>query len=304
MADSSPAPRNTAVADAGAFRQSLAENFFAYDEIRSLPASDQEALFTLLSRVQEGDFGLLRDIYRLVYDEIPVPMDEFVLGRRYLNLKGRINQEKLDILVQFSHPSIRKLWCAAGSGGGKSFMVSVVQAWMVYSLLCLKRPDFFYMLGPGSKIATVNLSVAKEQAKDVVFAEFVGRIKSSRWFTGKFEPQAGRVLFPKNVFALSGGSSATTYYGYHTIMGSLDEASFMIDRLDRSMAEELTEALTKSLNTRFPNAYKLMVISTLRSDDDFLYTNIQRIRAEGTPVLVTDDPFAPPDTAIGSLSRG
>jgi hypothetical protein len=283
----------TAVAEAGAFRQELAERFFAYDEIRNLPVADQEALFLLLSRIQAGDYGLLRDVYTLVYEEVPVDMEEFVLGRRYLNLRNRINREKLDILVQFSHPSVRKLWCAAGSGGGKSFMVSVVQAWMVYQLLCLKRPDFFYMLGPGSKIATVNLSVGKDQAKDVVFGEFVGRVKSSRWFSGKFEPQAGRMLFPKNVFALSGGSAATSYYGYHTIMGSLDEASYMIDRLDRSMAEELTEALTKSLSTRFPNAYKLMVISTLRADDDFLYTNIQRIREEGAPVLTIPDPFRP-----------
>jgi hypothetical protein len=283
----------TPVAAAGAFRQELAERFFAYDEIRNLPVADQEALFLLLSRIQAGDYGLLRDVYTLVYEEVPVDMEEFVLGRRYLNLRNRINREKLDILVQFSHPSVRKLWCAAGSGGGKSFMVSVVQAWMVYQLLCLKRPDFFYMLGPGSKIATVNLSVGKDQAKDVVFGEFVGRVKSSRWFAGKFEPQAGRMLFPKNVFALSGGSAATSYYGYHTIMGSLDEASYMIDRLDRSMAEELTEALTKSLSTRFPNAYKLMVISTLRADDDFLYTNIQRIREEGAPVLTIPDPFRP-----------
>ena len=286
--------RPSAVAEAGAFRQELAENFFAYDEIRTMPAADQEALFQLLARIQEGDTSLLRDIYTLVYDEVPVDMEQFVLGHRFLNLRHRINQEKLDILIQFSHPSVRKLWCAAGSGGGKSFMVSVVQAWMVYQLLCLKRPDLFYMLGPGSKIATVNLSVGKDQAKDVVFGEFVGRIKACRWFIGKFEPQTGRVLFPKNVFALSGGSAATSYYGYHTIMGSLDEASFMIDRQDRSVAEELTEALVKSLSTRFPNAYKLMVISTLRSDDDFLYTNIQRIREEGTEVLTRHDPYAPP----------
>ena len=286
-------PPPSAIAEAGQFRQEMAENFFAYDEIRTMPQADRDALFLLLARIQEGDTSLLRDIYTLVYEEVPVPMEEFVLGRRYLNMRNRINQEKLDILIQFSHPSVRKLWCAAGSGAGKSFLVSIVQAWMVYGLLCLKRPDLYFMLGPGSKIATVNLSVGKEQAKDVVFGEFVGRISASKWFAGRFKAQAGRVLFPKNVFALSGGSAATSYYGYHTIMGSLDEASYMIDRLDRSLAEELVEALTKSLSTRFPNAYKLMVISTLRSDDDYLYTNIQRVRTEGTPVLMVHDPYVP-----------
>ena len=289
----SSSPTTASVATADSFRQELAANFFAYDEIRTMPQADQEALFLLLCKVQAGDTSLLQDIYKIVYDEVPVSMEEFVLGSRYLGLKNRIATTKLEILMRFAHPSVRKMWCAAGSGSGKSFMVSVVQAWMVYQLLCLKRPDFYYMLGPGSKIATVNLSVGKEQSKDVVFAEFVGRISNSPWFGKKFVPQAGRCLFPKNIFALSGGSAATSYFGYHTIMGSLDEASFMIDRQDRSMAEELIEALTKSLSTRFPNAYKLMVISTLRADDDFLYTNIDRIKKEGRALQLVDDPYAP-----------
>lgn len=295
--DAPPLPANRpneAVVRADAFRQQMAENFFAYDEIKALTQSDQDALFRLLSRVQEGDTTLLQDMYDLVYDEVPVEMDEFVLGRRYLGLKNRISEAKLDILYEFVKPSVRKAYIAAGSGSGKSFMASVVQAWMIYQILCLKRPDFFYMLGPGSRIATVNLSTAKEQAKDVVYAEFIGRLRQSPWFAGRFEAQAGRCVFPdKDVYALSGGSGATSYYGYHTIMGTLDEASFMIDRQDRSLAEELTEAMTKSLATRFPNAYKLLVISTLRADDDFLYRNIERIRQEGRPLKITVDPYAP-----------
>ena len=51
-------PTNAAVAEAGAFRQALAENFFAYDEIRAMPSADQEALFHLLARIQEGDTRL------------------------------------------------------------------------------------------------------------------------------------------------------------------------------------------------------------------------------------------------------
>jgi len=267
----------------------MADRFFAYDEVRQLNAEDREALFKILTAAQEGDLAVLRDIYQLVYDEIPVAFDEFVLGKKFLGLQNKVNSEKLDIMRAFCQPEVRKLFCAAGSGSGKSFMVSCVQAWEIYNLLCLKRPDLFYMLGPGSKIATVNLSVAKEQAKDVVFAEFVGRLSNAPWFYNKFTPQATRCIFPKDVFALSGGSGATSYYGYHTKMGCVDEASFMIDREGRSQVEELIEALIKSLTTRFPNSYKLMVISTLRDEEDYLYVNIERIKEEGVEVLVTED---------------
>ena len=286
-APNSVSPEQDALRSAELLRQEMAERFAAYDEIRRLPQADRDALFVLLEQAQRGESTILRDIYSLVYDEMPVDMEQFVCGKRYLGLKGNIDPVKLDLLIQLDQPHVRKGWLACGSGSGKSFMVSIIQSRTIYKLLCLKRPDLFYMLGPGSKIAAVNLSVAKEQAKDVVFAEFIGRISHSPWFTGKFEPQVGRCLFPKQVFAISGGSAATSFFGYHTILGAIDEASFLLDRDQRSLAEELTEALMKSLTTRFPNSYKLLVISTLRSDDDFLYQNIERIKADGLPVPLT-----------------
>lgn len=290
MASQTSTPPNLAlVRSADQLREEMADRFFAYDEIRNLPPGERETLFTILLRAQEGDAETLRDIHKLVYDEIPVPFDEFLHSRRFLGLTD-VSAEKERILREFLDPGVRKLFCAAGKGGGKSFMVSVVQAWEIYNLLCLKRPDLFWMLGPGSKIATVNLSSAKEQAKDVVFAEFIGRLEHCPWFYGKYEPQANRCVFPKKVFALSGGSGAVSYYGYNTKMGCVDEASFLLDREGRSVAEELTEALVGSLATRFPNSYKLMVISTLRSEDDYLYQNIERIKEDGRVLVHTEDP--------------
>lgn len=276
-----------AVRHADQLRAEMAERFYAYDEIRQLSPATRESLFRVLLRAQEGDLSVIRDLYGVVYEELPVSFEEFVEAKRYLNLRNRIDPVKFELLRYFTQPAIRKFWCAAGKGSGKSFMVSVVQAWEIYNLLCLKRPDLFYMLGDGSKIATVNLSVAKEQAKDVVFAEFVGRISHSPWFAGKFVAQSGRCVFPKQVFALSGGSGATSYYGYNTKMGCVDEASFLLDREGRSLAEELTEALIGSLTTRFPNSYKLMVISTLRADDDYLYKHIERVKEDGTALVLS-----------------
>lgn len=263
----------------------MEENFHLYQEIQALPPTDRDSLFKMLWEAQTGDSSALEAIYSLVYDEVPVDMEEFVLGRRYLGLKGLINKEKLDILINFDKPYVRKAWIAAGSGGGKSFMVSCAMSRQVYNLMCLKRPDLFYMLGPGSRIAIINLSVSKEQARDVIFSEFLARLQAAPWFQGRYQAWTAKAKFPKRVYAFSGGSTATSYYGYHTIFGSLDEASFLVDRSDRSVAEELTEALLKSLNTRFPRAFKLFIISTLRSTQDFLYANIERVKEEGVRVL-------------------
>lgn len=279
-----PGSHEDRLLDVTKLRDELQENFHSYEEIKVLPAQDRDDLFKILWDAQTGDTTALNAIYSLIYDEAPVPMEEFILARRYLNLKGLINQEKIDILTQFDQPHVRKLWCAAGSGSGKSFMVSIAMARQVYNLVCLRRPDLFYLLGPGSRIAIINLSVSKEQARDVIFSEFLARVSLSPWFSGKYKQWTAKARFPKRVYAFSGGSAAISYYGYHTIFGSLDEASFLVDRQDRSVAEELAEALLKSLNTRFPRAFKLFVISTLRSADDFLFNQIERVKDEGVQV--------------------
>lgn len=271
--------------DVNNLRAELEQNFHAYEEVAALPAQDRDDLFKLLWDVQSGDQSGLDAIYSLIYDEVPVGPEEFILGRRFMNLRGLINQEKLDILCQFDQPQVRKMYIAAGSGAGKSFMVSLAMARMVYLLMCLRRPDLFYLLGPGSKIAVVNMSVSKEQAREVIFSEFIARLSLSPWFVGRYTAWTAKAAFPKRVYAFSGGSSAISFYGYHTIMGSLDEASFLVDRQDRSIAEDLVEALLKSLNTRFPRAFKLMVISTLRSNDDYLYNQIERIKDDGVRVI-------------------
>lgn len=268
-----------------ALRADQERNFHAYEEVAALPASDRDTIFKLLIEAQEGNAEVLRALHTLVYDEIPVDMEEYVLGRRFLNLRGLINPEKMDLLVEFDKPYVRKCYCAAGSGSGKSFMVSIVQSRQIYKLICLRRPDLFYLLGPGSHIACINLSTSKEQARDVVFAEFLARIERSPWFKGRYQAMRTRARFQKGVYAMSGGTTATSYYGYHPIMGTLDEASYMFDGSSRSIAEELSEALLKSLNTRFPRAYKLMVISTLRDTADYLYTKIEQIKDEGVCVL-------------------
>jgi hypothetical protein len=274
--------------DHAILREEQARNFHAYEEVRALPASDRDTIFDLLLEAQAGKPDVLRALHTLVYDEVPVGMEEYILGRRFLNLRGLINVEKMDLLMEFDKPYVRKCYCACGSGGGKSFMVSIVQSRQIYKLLCLRKPDLFYMLGPGSHIACINLSTSKEQARDVVFAEFLARIERSPWFKGRYQAMRTRARFQKGIYAMSGGTTATSYYGYHPIMGTLDEASYMFDGgsgSGRSIAEELSEALLKSLNTRFPRAFKLMVISTLRDTADYVYTKIEQIKDEGVCVL-------------------
>lgn len=277
-------PATQRLIDIEKLRVEMEENFHLYTEVQRLTAADRDALFSLLLDAQQGDPSALRALHTFVYEEVPCDMEEFLLGKRFLNLKGRINPEKIEVLVAFDQPHVRTGWMAVGSGGGKGFSVSCAITRELYKLHCLRRPDLFYLLGPGSKISVINLSVSKDQAKAVVFDEVLARVDNCAWFKGKYKNTTRSLLLPqKRLAAFSGGSSATSYYGYHTKVGTIDEAAFMTEG-DRDVAEDLIEALRKSMNTRFPNNWKLLVISTLRAQHDFLSVNIERIKGDGVQI--------------------
>lgn len=168
-----------------------------------------------------------------------------------------------------------------------SFLVSIMTARTLYKLLCLRRPDLFYMLGPGSGIAAVNLSVSKEQARDVVYAEIKARLEYAPWFSSPKKYQAFKyhATFPKKIAVFCQSKNPVISYGYNTFFATLDEACFMLDNEEKSLAEDLSEAVLKSMNTRFPGSYKFCAISTLRDSTDYLCTEIGRIKMNGTRVV-------------------
>jgi hypothetical protein len=271
--------------DPAALSREQEHNFHSFDEIRNLPSSDRDALFDMLRRAHQGDRSVLETVIDFAYEERPVPIDEFVLGAKYLNLKGQLPRQKIELLAMLDHPSVRHAFIAAGSGSGKSLIVSILSARFVYQLLCLRRPDLYYLLAPGSGIALLNMSVSKDQAKDVVYAEIKGRMEHSPWFKRlKYNAYKYHATFPKKVAVFCSSKNPTVAYGYNTFSASLDEAAFMLSTEEKSLAEDLAEAVLKSMNSRFPGAYKFFAISTLRATDDFMVREIERIKDNGVRI--------------------
>lgn len=271
------------------------ERFEAFDDMKRLTPADREGIYNILKKAQTGDMAGLEAVYDLFYDEIPVDVEEFVRGRRYLALGGMVNVEKITLLQHFEHPDVRQMDIIAGSGSGKGFLAGCAMARMIYKLACLRRPDLFYMLGPLSRIAVLNASVSKDQASDVVFTEFKARVEASPWFRGKYKAGGRKARFPKRVFALSMGSTAPSVYGYHTIMGIMDEAAFMMEG-EKDLAADIATGLLKSLHTRFPGSFKLLVTSTIRDSGDFVCQRVDEVKKDGKRIFYRPLIPAPPPT--------
>lgn len=258
----------------------------AYGSPAGLDLQQSEALYQLCCEIRAGHHDLLAEYQDLIYDEIPVSIEEFVYGRGYLDLGGVIYPGIFELLRLCDDPRVRQIDISAGKGSGKSFLVSCAMARMVYLLLCLKNPQWFYALAPGSLIAVVNVSVSELQARHVIFREFLTRVLRSPWFKGKFEDEPGvsAARFLKGVCALSGSSSWTGFLGYNVIFGAMDEVSYMEDAGRKDAAEELTQMLKGSMETRFPVDYKLIRISSPKSVTDHLYRSVMEVKAEGEEV--------------------
>jgi len=264
--------------------------------VENLTREEREVLAALLTADKGGTTDAIGAIVGELYTEVPVSMIEFIESREYLNVKGIVHPMITQILIEVDRDNIREAYLGLGKGSGKSYGVSCFLCRGIYRLLCLKKPQETFRLAPTSSIAAINLSTGREQAKNVIFHEFMGKVKGSPWFEGKFKDKAYEVEFPKSIYAYSGSSASSAWQGYNTIYGALDEVCWMTDNQEKSVADELSTALQGSMITRFSWAYKLLEISSLRSEDDYLLRQIDYVKKTGVE-LDESHPFfhpAPP----------
>lgn len=253
-----------------------------------LSASDPSVLKFVLA-VMEGRRSE-DELYATVYVEPEPPLDEFLYGSRYLNLPtGAIYPRIFDLLVEVDKPETREAWLCCGKGSGKSTVVSCVMARGVHRLVrCLRDPSAYYRLMPGDKIGIVNMSVSSKQANDVVFGKFLRLLEKSTcfWQAGMalYHRTKTRIEFP-TVHVLSGHSNYRAYYGYNVYIGVIDEMSWFLDTSNNPVGEEVYQGMLAAATTRFGDDYKLVCVSTPKSQDDPLYRRVDDGIRNGVPIV-------------------
>lgn len=249
--------------------------------LKALSKTEREWLIHAIADMSKGDASSLESLEEYLFEEPDVTMEEFVLSPNYLAIPW-VSKNVMEMLVAFDQPFVREGYFGIGKGAGKSFTASVTMARGVQQLLRMRDPQLSHMLGPGSTIAILNASTGRDQARDVVFNEFKQRIEHSPYFQKRgFKLGTRSGMFSKFIMCMAGSSAAVSALGYNTKIGIMDEASWMMDNNKRSVAKEVADALMGSLETRFGSTYKFMAISSLRSETDWLFENIERVCETG-----------------------
>lgn len=235
----------------------------------------------MLREQADGLTTTQKKLHEALLEEPIVALDEFVGGRRYLGIRGRVYPRVMDILEEVNKPHVREAYLSLGKGSGKSTICGVLMARWVYELLCHREPQTAFGLLPDSRLTVLNVSTSKDQAKNVIFGSFMARVRGAPWFEGKYKELTTECRFPKNIFANCGHSGSKAFLGYDTVAAVMDEASWMLDTSFRSVAADIYDMLTGSLKTRFPHTYKLVIVSSPRTPEDFLTEQVEWVRRVG-----------------------
>lgn len=220
------------------------------------------------------------------FAERPASIREFV-GPNYLNLQDNIRPGIMAALVEVfgetTNPytiSVRRKAVFSGAiGVGKSTYASIALAYMVHWTYCLKDPQKFFGLMPGSRIAFMMMSTSERQAKEVLFGDVKARIEHSPWFQQFCQYDRNiknQFRFEKDLWIVPGGSEETRFEGYNVLSAVIDEGDSHKQTDRKDYAEEGFNTLYSRIDSRFPDTVNdthrglIMVIGQMKSATGFM----------------------------------
>jgi hypothetical protein len=162
-----------------------------------------------------------------------------------------------------------------GKGSGKDFTSTVACCYIVYKLLCLKDPARYFGKPSGDAIDLINVAINAQQAKNVFFKGFKTKIERSPWFAGKYNAKADSIEFDHSITVYSGHSERESHEGLNLLLAVLDEISGFASEVGTGneqgkTAENIYKAFRGSVDSRFPDLGKLVLLSFPRYPGDFI----------------------------------
>lgn len=213
------------------------------------------------------------------FHERPATIMEFI-GEGYLNIdrlvRPGIKAALIDIFGEdVNSNNIARVVRAIITGAigiGKTTIASIILPYMCHWVLCLKDPQAFFDLLPGSRIAFMMMSTSEDQARGVLFDDVKARIDHSTWFVENYpyDPKwTKQIKFPKDVNILPGDSAETTFEGYNILGGILDEADSHKVTKDKDYAEVGYDTINSRIESRFDDRGLIVVIGQMKKEEGF-----------------------------------
>lgn len=212
---------------------SIGMNPQAYDTLRP---EEKEAVDEVLKQLASGSTDLLDQLYSKDYDEIPVDFNTFITDDKYLGKSTRNGQflypfwrkEDQKIFQAYQTENISEVALSGSIGVGKSTNGVLLMLYHMYCTMCMKDPQSFFSLAPGSQIAYAFINNTLSSSYGVAYQAFQAFIQESPWFLkhGKLVGRDHVEYLPEKGFTFIIGSRPQHSLGKHVICALMDEVSF------------------------------------------------------------------------------
>lgn len=240
------------------------------------------------------------------WEEIPVTIEEFVTSENYLKLPplsdyqyqiiragSQIYRKETLIALYGEEEGLKRylqtcfeVILQLGKGSGKDYCSTIIIAYIVYLLLCLKNPAKYYGLPDDTTIDILNIAVNADQARNVFFVQLKKRFMKCTWFEDKIEGYTqNSIEFKKSIRVFSGHSEREAFEGLNLFAAVLDEISaFALESNTGNDLANTAEAVYKmyraSVVSRHPDFGKIIMLSFPRFKDDFIQQRYNKVVAE------------------------
>jgi hypothetical protein len=224
------------------------------------------------------------------FKERPASIVEF-LDEDYLNIASGVRDGVKDCLIEifgeqpnvYNLANVQRAMFTGGIGIGKTTFASIALPYMCHWVLCLKDPQKFFGLLPGSRIAFMQMSTSEAQAREVLFGDIHARISHSRWFKKyPFDPKFTRqIRFPNDIWIVPGDSSETTFEGYNILGGIIDEIDSHKVTEKKDYAESGYDTIHARITSRFLDRGLLILIGQMKKSIGFAARKYEEFIKEG-----------------------
>lgn len=271
-----------------------------------LKLSDEErrAVDEVLLEVAKGNEDSYNQLYYSDYEEIPVSFEQFISDDNYLGKSTRNGQ----FLYPFWRREVPKIFRSGSSevalsgsiGVGKTTVAVISMIYHLYRTMCMRDPQSFFGLAPGTKIEYAFLNNTLSSSYGVAYQSFQAFIQESPWFLkhGAISGRATPEYYPDKGFGFTVGSRPQHTLGRAIICAILDEVSFAPGQnvsYEKSKIMDVYTNIRRRMESRFMVQGKcfgmLFLVSSKATESSFLESYIADQVKKGYPIYVVDQPL-------------
>ena len=254
----------------------------------SLDPVEQETLTQILQEFSEaGESETYNTVWLQDYEEVPVDIDTFLESDEYM---GKATNHGTQIypfwrnalreIFSNGDTSYHEIVLSGAIGIGKTAIAVYAISYLLYRLLCLKRPQRYFGFADSDDIAIFFFNATVALAEGVGYKRLHACCLQSPWFMAhgkRLGSSSNPYYAPDKHIVIRAGSKGQHGLGQQIFVGMLDECNFVPGSnatVEKSKIMQTYASVSARIKSRFIKNGKLLgkmfLVSSKKAEHDFL----------------------------------